>query len=285
MADDPSFDDLMARLRGGDDEAPARVFHRFVPRLVALARGHLGGRLRPKVDPEDVAQSVFRSFFARQADGQWVLEDWDGLWGLLAVITLRKCHRQGERFTAGRREIAASPAEGSGTAWEAIDREPTPADAVALTELVDALMRLLDERERRILELRLQGCAVPEIAAAVGRTEASGAAASGGGARMSVLDRPESAPGVGDGKWLERIVGSFEDRAAEANCRAAANLPLGEFTQYRLLVSRALPRGRESPARRVHPIPPARQSRRRAAGPGRLHRRGRRPRGRHQAST
>ncbi|HEX8203704.1 MAG TPA: ECF-type sigma factor [Isosphaeraceae bacterium] len=175
MAGDPSFDDLMVRLRGGDDEAAARVFRRFVPRLVALARGHLGGRLRPKVDPDDVAQSVFRSFFARQADGQWVLEDWDGLWGLLAVITLRKCQRQGERFTAGRRdvrrEVAASPAEGSGTAWEAIDREPTPADAVALTELVEALMRPLEGRERRILEMRLQGYAVPEIGAAVGRTE------------------------------------------------------------------------------------------------------------------
>jgi RNA polymerase sigma-70 factor (ECF subfamily) len=132
--------------------------------------------VRQKVDPEDVAQSVFRSFFARQADGQFVLEDWDGLWGLLTRITLRKCHRQCERFTAGRRDVrrevsAPSPAAGCGVAWEAIAREPTPSDAAMLTELVDALMRPLDERERRILELRLQGYAVPEIGEAVGRTE------------------------------------------------------------------------------------------------------------------
>jgi RNA polymerase sigma-70 factor (ECF subfamily) len=176
MADDPSFDDLMARLRTGDDEAAARVFRRFAGRLIALARGRLGSRVRQKVDPEDVAQSVFRSFFARQANGQFALEDWDGLWGLLTLLTLRKCHRQYERFTAGcrdmRREVSApSPADGSGVVWEAIAREPTPADAAVLTELVDALMRPLEERERQILELRLQGYAVPEIGATVGRTE------------------------------------------------------------------------------------------------------------------
>src|SRR4051794_853268 len=143
MADDASFDALMARLRTGDDEAAARVFRRFARQLIALARSRLGGRVRQKVDPEDVAQSVFRSFFARQADGQFVLEDWDGLWGLLTLITLRKCHRQCERFTAGcrdvRREVSApSPAAESGVAWEAIAREPTPADAAVLTELIDA---------------------------------------------------------------------------------------------------------------------------------------------------
>src|SRR2546423_973538 len=129
MADDPSFDALMARLRAGDDEAAARVFHRFAAQLIALARCHLSRRVRQKVDPEDVAQSVFRSFFARQADGQFVLEDWDGLWGLLTLITLRKCHRQFERFTAGRRDVrrevrASAPPAGAGAAWEAMAREP-----------------------------------------------------------------------------------------------------------------------------------------------------------------
>jgi RNA polymerase sigma-70 factor (ECF subfamily) len=176
MADDPSFDALMARLQAGDDEAAARVFHRFAGRLIALARSRLGGRVRQKVDPEDVAQSAFRSFFAGQADGQFALEDWDGLWGLLTLITLRKCHRQCERFTAGRRDVrrevsAPCPAAGSGVAWEALAREPTPADAAVMTELVDDLMGALDGRERHILELRLQGYAVPEIGAAVGRTE------------------------------------------------------------------------------------------------------------------
>src|SRR5438552_2680938 len=89
-----SFPDLMARLRAGDADAAARVFERFAHRLAALAQVHLDGRTRRLVDPEDVLQSVFRSFFARHADGQLDLADWDGLWALLVVLTLRKCGRK-----------------------------------------------------------------------------------------------------------------------------------------------------------------------------------------------
>ena len=48
--------------------------------LIGLARSHLGGVIRQKVDPEDVVQSVFRSFFQRNAQGNWNLDDWDSLW-------------------------------------------------------------------------------------------------------------------------------------------------------------------------------------------------------------
>src|SRR5690242_9456367 len=61
VASEPSFADLMARLRAGDDAAAAALFQRFATRLIALARGRLDGLVRRKVDPEDVVQSVFRS--------------------------------------------------------------------------------------------------------------------------------------------------------------------------------------------------------------------------------
>ena len=35
-------------------------------------------------------QSVFKSFFVRQGQGQFELDNWDSLWGLLVRITLRK---------------------------------------------------------------------------------------------------------------------------------------------------------------------------------------------------
>ena len=61
-----SFDDVITRLRDGDSEAATEIFHRFAARLIALARTRLDSRVRQKVDPEDVVQSVFRSFFIRQ---------------------------------------------------------------------------------------------------------------------------------------------------------------------------------------------------------------------------
>jgi RNA polymerase sigma-70 factor (ECF subfamily) len=141
-----------------------------------LARTHLDTRIRQKVDAEDVVQSVFRSFFLRHADGQFDLKDWGSLWGLLALITVRKCARQNRHFHGPehdvRKEVAAVPAaDDSATGWEALDREPTAEEAVALAETVEHLLRGLSGRNRVILELRLQGYTVPEISERVGVTE------------------------------------------------------------------------------------------------------------------
>ena len=176
MPPERSFADLMGRLRAGDEDAAAQIFHRVAPQLIALARSRLSPRVRQKVDPEDVLQSVFRSFFTRHADGQLELEGWDSLWGLLTVITLRKCGKQYEHFCAGRRDIhreaAASPSpDGSATGWELAGRDPMPVAAVLLAELVEQLMRPLGRRDRDILSLRLQGYQVVEISSQVGCTE------------------------------------------------------------------------------------------------------------------
>jgi RNA polymerase sigma-70 factor (ECF subfamily) len=173
--DDDEFDELMARLRGGDDDAAAEVFHRFARRLVALARSRLDERMRGKVDPEDVLQSVFRSFFTRQRDGQFDVESWGGLWGLLAVMTVRKCANRVAYFRAAcraaDRERGPAPAEGSDAPWEAMADEPTPSEAAALTETLEALMRGLEDRDRGILTLHLQGYTIPEISEQTGRSE------------------------------------------------------------------------------------------------------------------
>ena len=84
MSPDESFDALMARLRARDEAAASLVWDRYVRQLISLARSHLNTLVRRKVDPDEVVQSVFRSFFLRQAAGQFDLTGWDGLWGLLA---------------------------------------------------------------------------------------------------------------------------------------------------------------------------------------------------------
>jgi RNA polymerase sigma-70 factor, ECF subfamily len=174
MAEDQDFAVVMARLRAGDEAAAREVFGRFAHRLIGLARTRLGERLRPKVDAEDVVQSVFKSFFVRFADDRFDLEGWDGLWSLLTVITLRKCGYRTRHFRAGRRDVrreAAGREDDSASAWEAVAREPTPVEAAQLTETVEQLFAGLDDRNRRIVELSLQGSTVAETAAAVGITE------------------------------------------------------------------------------------------------------------------
>jgi RNA polymerase sigma-70 factor (ECF subfamily) len=169
MAEDPSFDELIERLRKGDNAAATRVFHRFQRRLIAVTYQHLESRLAAKVDPEDVVQSVFRTLFNRLAEGQFQLEDWDSLWGLLTRIALRKCSKWSDYFhTQGRdinREVSPPAAtDQSESGWEFIDREPTPHEAVTLAETLDEILRGLNERERKIAILKLEGCNLSEIA-------------------------------------------------------------------------------------------------------------------------
>jgi RNA polymerase sigma-70 factor (ECF subfamily) len=166
----------MHRLRQGDPRAAAAVFQRYARRLIRLAQSRLEGRLRRQVDAEDVMQSAFKSFFVRQAAGEYHLEDWDGLWSLLTVITLRKCGRQIRRFLAEgrdvRREVAPPGPEGSNSGWEALGDDPTPSEAAVLAETIEHLMRgLPDATERRMLELSLQGYGPREISEEVGRSE------------------------------------------------------------------------------------------------------------------
>ena len=167
MLADDSFADLMDRLCTGDEAAAADVFHRFTHRLIALARAHLDSRLRAVVDPEDVIQSVFKSFFLRHARGKPIWGGWDGLWTLLALITVRKCGHRARRFDAARRdvraEVTAPGKTDESSVIEAFSDEPLPEEAVMLSEVVEQLLRDLGKRDGDILTLALQGYSAREI--------------------------------------------------------------------------------------------------------------------------
>jgi RNA polymerase sigma-70 factor (ECF subfamily) len=175
MAPDPDFQALMGRLRQGEPEAARQIFDRFGQRLIALARTRLHGPLRAKLDPEDVLQSVFRSFFRRHAQASFDLDNWDSLWALLTVLTLRRCGFYTRYFRSQcrqlRREAAPALSETSLASWEAIAREPTPSEAAVLNETVEQLLRGLAGRDRQIVELSLQGYGAAEVSAQVSCSE------------------------------------------------------------------------------------------------------------------
>jgi RNA polymerase sigma-70 factor (ECF subfamily) len=173
MAADDSFARFLVRLGCGDQNAATEIFQRFTNRLIGLARLHLDSRIRQKIDPEDVLQSVYRSFFIRQVRGEFDFDGWDGLWSLLTVITVRKCARVSRHFRTGSRNLDMEVYGPSAKAvreetWEGIDRGPTPEHAVMMAELVEQLMGELGERDRTIASMGLQGYTAAEIAEQTG---------------------------------------------------------------------------------------------------------------------
>jgi RNA polymerase sigma-70 factor (ECF subfamily) len=178
MSTDESFAALMQRLRAGEEAAAAQLFQRFAGRLIALARSRLDKQMRQKLDPEDVLQSVFKSFFSRQREGDWDLANWDSLWSLLAQMTIRKCGRRAVYYHGQRRDVRREAAprtdERESTFFrEALNREPSPDEGAMLAETVEQLLRELEGYHRDIVQLGLQGCNSAEIAAETGVTERS----------------------------------------------------------------------------------------------------------------
>ncbi len=176
MSPQDSFADVMERLRRGEGAAAQQLFNRFAARLVALARQRLDNQLRQKVDPEDILQSVCKSFFLRYAGGEFELANWDNLWTLLTLLTVRKCANLAKRYHTDRRDVRReaareAKAEESAPGWEAMDREPRPEEAAMLAEIVERLLQELDPRDREILVLSLQGYSHEEISRQVGYAE------------------------------------------------------------------------------------------------------------------
>lgn len=167
---DQKSQELLDQLLAGKGEAAAVIFDRYVERLLALARTRIGAKLRRRVDPEDVVQSAYRSFFLHAQNREYQLDRSGDLWRLLASTTLNKLYGQIEKQTAAKRSIHREVAEDAALAGLAA-REPTIADVIAVAEQLSLIMDGLSADERFVLTSTLQGQDPAEIAEALGKSE------------------------------------------------------------------------------------------------------------------
>jgi RNA polymerase sigma-70 factor (ECF subfamily) len=171
MSPTDSFQQLFEQLRRRDNAAAIEVVDRYAERLIALARSRLDRRLRQRLDPEDVIQSVFRTFFVRLANGQVVLRDWDSLWGLLVCITVRKCLMAHRHHHAAVRDINREDAPASWQRagnWAFLDRAPDSSECLLLEETLEQVLQGLKPQEGEMVVLSLQGQTPLEVARKVG---------------------------------------------------------------------------------------------------------------------
>jgi RNA polymerase sigma-70 factor (ECF subfamily) len=164
-------DDLINRCRGGDEDAARQLFDAYVARLVPLARRRISQRLASRVDPEDIVQSVFRTFFARLKDDKFEINDQDDLFRLLMRITVHKTLRQIAHHKAAKRDPSQELAQGESAQEQLLQlltMEPSPEATVTFLDQLEHFMAQLQNTDREILTLRLQGFSTEEIAQKLG---------------------------------------------------------------------------------------------------------------------
>jgi RNA polymerase sigma-70 factor (ECF subfamily) len=165
---------LVELYKQGHESAAFNIYERYIDRLMTLARRRLSQRLASRVDPEDIVQSVFRSFFVRAKEGRFVFAEQDDLCKLLVTMTLHKTLRQVAYHKAAKRDPAQETEQGEHHQERLValfDREPTPEEQIAFLDQLDHFFRRLNPQERQIIEMRVQGYNNEEIAKELSRPD------------------------------------------------------------------------------------------------------------------
>jgi RNA polymerase sigma-70 factor (ECF subfamily) len=168
MSEVEDFQELIRRVRAGDEDAAAELVRHYEPAIRRAVRFRLGDtRLRRTCDSMDICQAVLGSFFVRAASGQYELSTPEQLLKLLATMARNKLVKQVHRQRADcrdHRRLAPGPVEEH--ALTAAD--PTPSRQVAARELLAEAHKRLSEEERRLVEMRNQGRDWADIARELG---------------------------------------------------------------------------------------------------------------------
>jgi RNA polymerase sigma factor (sigma-70 family) len=175
MVHDEGWPSLVDAIRRGDSQALREFYVEYGPLLHRLAARHVGGGLRRRVEPDDVVQSVCRTFLRRARNGQFEINDSDGLWGLLCAITLNKVrkllrfHLRHKRDV--KKEAVAAAADDSSHFLPLLSPEPTPAEAAEFDDELRRLLHSLDDEQRQVVMLKLQQYTNKEVAKQLGSSE------------------------------------------------------------------------------------------------------------------
>ncbi len=160
---------MLNRLRNGGNQSTAvrKLWDYTFSRLVRMAHAKLRNSAQGAADEEDVALSVFQSFYRGVAAGRFPdLSSRDSLWRVLYTITRRKVIAQKAHERAQKRD-AGRVVDGDMAAL--VDPEPSPALAAMLVdELRCRLDVLRDDTLRQIALLLLEGSSNEDVAARLG---------------------------------------------------------------------------------------------------------------------
>jgi len=162
---------LLNRYRGGSQDAATELYLRYAQRLRGLARTQLSAHLAARVDVDDIVQSIFGSFFRGVNSELYQVPAGEELWKLLLVIALHKIRSQGRYHRAAKRDARRTTGlEGIEPALVSKNDEDR-ANGTFLQLVLEETLENMPAQHRKIVEMRLDGLEVTEIAEKLGRSK------------------------------------------------------------------------------------------------------------------
>jgi RNA polymerase sigma-70 factor (ECF subfamily) len=160
---------LLARLREGSQDAATQLYLRYVHRLRALTQAQCSAELTRQVDAEDIVQSIFGSFFRGASQGYYDVPAGEELWKLFLVIALNKIRTKGNYHRAAKRDVRLT-VHGEGLEDQAATRGARSDDLAFLKLTIAEALDRLPPHHREMVNLRIEGFEVAEIAEQTGRS-------------------------------------------------------------------------------------------------------------------
>jgi RNA polymerase sigma-70 factor (ECF subfamily) len=166
----PPFAEFLRRVRAGDELAAVELVRQYEPALRLEIRLRLKDpKLRRLFEPDDLCQSVLKSFFVRAASGQYDLDGPSKLLALLRAMARNKLAKQARKHRTLRRDLGRDVSLES-NAPAVAGTGPSPSRIAIGREVLDAFRGRLSAEERRLADLRSQGHEWAEIAKELGGT-------------------------------------------------------------------------------------------------------------------
>ncbi len=174
MTDQPVSDhSLLRRVREGEQDAATELYLRYVNHLQNLITRQTSPQLATRLDTDDLVQSVFRTFFRRVVQDHYDVPRGDDLWKLILVLALHKIRNAAVHHRSAKRDVRRTVSMGGAAPVQLGLSSPDETALATLRLVIAEISDPLPDSSRRIVELRIDGHEVSDIAEKTGRSKRS----------------------------------------------------------------------------------------------------------------
>ena len=163
----PSDQSLVQRIREGDDDAATLLYERYAGRVMGFVQTQASEHLKQQVEPEDLVQSIFKSVFRGMESRGYDAPEGGTLWQLIAVVAIHKVRKNATRRKAAKRDVRRTQPLDSIDDVADNETEATQDMEFAIREAIASL----SDQEQAVVNLRLQGYSIEEIAEKLERSQ------------------------------------------------------------------------------------------------------------------